>query len=102
MIESYSILISLRADNGSKYKEKNARFLTIMAENRVQVSREQEAISRSAFARLADISYPTLKKIEEDGSDNVQQHIKNKIVRAFSNLSNRSRDYPHEYLFPDD
>jgi DNA-binding XRE family transcriptional regulator len=68
-----------------------------MANNRVLESREQEGISRNAFAGRVGIAYQTLKKVEDGGE--VTPPIKHRIVRAFNELPNPCREYTYEYLF---
>ena len=68
--------------------------------NRVKDSIRGEAKSRAYFARKADLSEQTLKRVEE-GNGNISQLTKNKIVRAFNELEEKRRDYTEEYLFPD-
>lgn len=66
--------------------------------NKVQESREDEALSRAQLARFAGVNEKTIRNVEEELRQTVKL-TKIKIVNGFNSIPNKKREYSLKYLF---
>lgn len=68
-----------------------------MAKNNLKKIREHEGISISELSRLAEVSPPTIRKIETGGEATIV--TKNKIVNGLNRSPKKTKSYTYKEVF---